>query len=55
VLDRRFGFPPFRRKDEVSVRDRNWVSSRKPDDIPQFNKNMIELFSEAQEKSREVA
>jgi protease I len=42
-------------KDEVSIRDRNWVSSRQPDDIPQFNKNMIELFSEARQKSRKVA
>ena len=41
--------------DEVSVRDRNWVSSRKPDDIPQFNQKMIELFSEAREKSRKAA
>ncbi len=41
--------------DMVSLRDRNWVSSRKPDDIPQFNKNMIELFSESRQKSRKVA
>jgi protease I len=41
--------------DEVSVRDRNWVSSRKPDDIPQFNKNMIELFFEAWQKFHKVA
>lgn len=41
--------------DQVSVRDRNWVSSRKPDDIPQFNKDMIELFSESRQKSRKVA
>jgi protease I len=41
--------------DEVSVRDRNWVSSRQPADIPQFNKNIIELFSEAREKQRHAA
>lgn len=41
--------------DEVSVRDRNWVSSRKPDDIPQFNKNMIELFLEAWQKPHKAA
>lgn len=41
--------------DEVSVRDRNWVSSRKPSDIPQFNRNMIELFSEAGQKGRRAA
>ncbi len=42
-------------EDKVSVRDRNWVSSRQPEDIPQFNKNMIELFSESRQKSRKVA
>jgi hypothetical protein len=26
--------------------DGNWVSSRKPDDIPAFNAAMIELFAE---------
>ena len=33
--------------DEEVVRDKNWVSSRKPDDIPVFNKTMIQLFAEA--------
>jgi protease I len=28
------------------VRDRNWVSSRNPDDLPAFNQEMIKLFSE---------
>ncbi len=32
------------------VRDRNWVSSRRPRDIPAFNQAMIELFEE--QKSR---
>jgi protease I len=27
------------------VRDRNWVSSRGPDDIPAFNREMIALFA----------
>ncbi|MFL6692608.1 MAG: type 1 glutamine amidotransferase domain-containing protein [Ramlibacter sp.] len=31
--------------DEPVVRDGNWVSSRKPDDIPQFNRAMLALFS----------
>jgi protease I len=31
--------------DEQAVRDRNWVSSRQPSDIPQFNEAMIELFA----------
>lgn len=33
--------------DEEMVRDGNLVSSRKPDDIPAFNRGMIALFSEA--------
>jgi len=41
--------------DETSVRDRNWVSSRQPSDIPQFNRNMIELFAEALQKRRKAA
>jgi len=31
--------------DQKAVRDRNWVSSRKPTDIPDFDKEMIELFA----------
>jgi len=46
-------------QDQEVVRDRNWVSSRQPSDIPKFNKAMIELFSEersaASEKGRKVA
>lgn len=41
--------------DDACVRDRNWVSSRQPSDIPQFNKNMIELFSEHQRRIRKAA
>jgi deglycase len=33
--------------DQQVVTDRNLVSSRKPDDIPAFNRSMIELFSRA--------
>jgi protease I len=33
--------------DEEAVVDGNLVSSRKPDDIPAFNREMIELFSRA--------
>ena len=33
-------------QDEEVVRDKNWVSSRQPSDIPAFNRAMIELFSE---------
>jgi protease I len=28
------------------VVDGNWVSSRKPDDIPAFNREMIKLFAQ---------
>jgi protease I len=41
--------------DEASVRDRNWVSSRQPSDIPQFNREMIQLFAEALQKDRKAA
>jgi protease I len=33
--------------DQEAVSDRNIVTSRKPDDIPAFNRQMIQLFSEA--------
>jgi protease I len=33
--------------DREVVDDKNLVTSRKPDDIPAFNKAMIELFSRA--------
>jgi protease I len=32
--------------DQAVVRDRNWVTSRQPDDIPQFNQAMVELFAQ---------
>jgi len=32
--------------DKEAVVDRNWVSSRKPADIPAFNLRMIELFAQ---------
>lgn len=31
--------------DQAVVRDGNWVSSRKPDDIPQFNAALLDLFA----------
>lgn len=31
--------------DREVVRDGNWVSSRKPDDIPAFNREMVQLFA----------
>jgi protease I len=33
-------------QDQEVVRDRNWVSSRQPSDIPSFNQATMELFSE---------
>ncbi|HEU4683944.1 MAG TPA: type 1 glutamine amidotransferase domain-containing protein [Nitrospira sp.] len=33
-------------QDAEVVRDRNWVSSRKPADLPAFNREMIKLFAE---------
>jgi protease I len=33
-------------RDEECIRDRNWVSSRKPDDLPVFNGEMVKLFTE---------
>jgi protease I len=30
--------------DHEVVRDRNWVSSRQPSDLPAFNREMIDLF-----------
>ena len=38
--------------DKEVVRDANWVSSRKPDDIPAFNREVISLFSEPKGSSQ---
>jgi protease I len=38
--------------DEEAVTDGNLVTSRKPDDIPAFNKAMISLFSGSRAKAR---
>ncbi|HSP34532.1 MAG TPA: type 1 glutamine amidotransferase domain-containing protein [Thermoanaerobaculia bacterium] len=35
-------------EDSECIRDRNWVSSRKPDDLPAFNKTIVELVAEGQ-------
>lgn len=34
--------------DKELVQDRNWVSSRSPQDIPSFNRGMLELFAKRQ-------
>jgi protease I len=36
-------------QDKEVVRDRNWVSSRKPDDLPAFNKAIVESVAENRE------
>src|SRR5438270_3941973 len=41
--------------DKEVVRDRNWVSSRQPDDIPAFNREMIALFADLGARTRKVA
>jgi protease I len=41
--------------DEEVVVDGNLVSSRKPDDIPAFNREMVKLFSSARGKQNRVA
>lgn len=42
-------------QDQGVVRDRNWVSSRQPSDIPAFNREMIQLFAEKKSVSQESA
>jgi protease I len=41
--------------DEEVAADRGLVTSRKPDDIPAFNKKMVEEFAEGAHLEREVA
>ena len=41
--------------DEEVVTDKDVVSSRKPDDIPAFNRGMIELFSRSKRQAPKVA
>jgi protease I len=41
-------------QDEEVVRDRNWVSSRQPSDIPAFNEAMLELFAEKKNATNKV-
>ena len=33
-------------EDKECIRDRNWVSSRKPDDLPVFNREVLALLAE---------
>jgi len=38
-------------EDKECIRDRNWVSSRKPADLPVFNREMVKLFSESRTRA----
>jgi protease I len=38
--------------DREVIREGNWVSSRKPDDIPAFNREMLALFEESRPKTQ---
>ncbi len=42
-------------QDKEVVRDSNWVTSRQPDDIPAFNREMLDLFSELGNLGRKAA
>ena len=43
-------------EDKEYIRDRNWVSSRKPDDLPVFNREMVSLFAkEAKTEKKDAA
>jgi protease I len=41
--------------DQEVMRQRNWVSSRQPGDIPAFNREMVSLFAEHAPAGRKVA
>jgi protease I len=41
--------------DQEVVVDGNLVSSRQPDDIPAFNRSMVELFSRARQPAQHTA
>ena len=42
-------------EDREVIRDRNLVSSRKPDDIPAFNREFLSLLAESSQSGRKVA
>jgi protease I len=39
-------------QDQETMLDKNWVSSRQPEDIPAFNKAMLQLFARNRESAR---
>ena len=42
-------------QDEEFIKDRNWVSSRKPDDLPAFNRECVKLLAETRGGRRATA
>jgi len=42
-------------EDREVLRDGNWVSSRKPADLPAFNREMIKVFAEVKQRVRKAA
>ncbi len=38
--------------DQEVVQDKNWVSSRKPDDIPAFNRKILAVFGQAKGRAQ---
>lgn len=42
-------------QDSQVLVDKNWVSSRKPDDIPAFNREMLKLFADARSAQQKIA
>jgi protease I len=42
-------------EDREVIRDGNWVSSRQPDDIPAFNREIISLFTETRESAKSAS
>jgi deglycase len=42
-------------QDAECVRDKNWLSSRQPSDLPVFNREMIRLFAEQRGREKRVA
>jgi protease I len=38
--------------DQEVVQDKNWISSRKPDDIPAFNKKILSVFGQAKSSAQ---
>jgi len=49
------GFEEVELIDEAVVVDNNVLTSRKPDDIPAFNREVINLFAEARERASRAA